>query len=78
MNDRRKTLAEITDEAFALLNRELGAEDAARFIDQYKNGFDAARIGAGDYTAERDALFGHLTLEEIFADIKKAHPDPTQ
>lgn len=26
--------------------------------------------GLGDYTAEREALFGHLTLEDILAEIR--------
>ncbi len=68
MNERRKTLAEITTEAFAVLNRELGIEDTIRFINQYRN-------GSGDYTAEREALFGHLTLEEILSDIKQSPPE---
>ena len=68
MNDRRKTLAEITHEAITLLTRELGTVDTIRFIKQYTNGF-------GDYTAERDALFGELTLDDILGEIKGTPPE---
>lgn len=78
MNLPKKTLAEITTEAFTLLNRELGVEDTTRFIDQYRNSFELpsaqARSGFGNYTDQRDALFGHLTLDEILQDVRTADP----
>ena len=51
-------LAEITVRAMRLLTDALGPDDTARFLNQFGT-------GTGDYTAERDALFGHLTLDEI-------------
>jgi hypothetical protein len=38
--------------------------DAIRFVNQFTTGH-------GDYTRQRDALFGHLTLDEILTAIKK-------
>jgi hypothetical protein len=63
MTVQTKSLAEVTRQAIDVLYRELGAADAVRFVRQFTNGF-------GDYTAERDALFGHLTLDQIIAEIK--------
>ena len=68
MSDRRKTLAEITHQAISVLNRELGAVDTIRFIKQYTNGF-------GDYPAERDALLGDVTLDELLKDIRSKPPE---
>jgi hypothetical protein len=62
-------LAEVTRRAIEVLARELGPADAARFINQFS-------VGSGDYTAERAGLFGHLTLAEIVAEIRRsAAPD---
>lgn len=63
MTVQPKPLAEVTRQAIEVLARELGAADAARFVNQFSTGY-------GDYTAERDALFGQKTLEEIVAEIK--------
>lgn len=56
-------LAEVTRRAIEVLSRELGPADAARFVNQFS-------VGSGDYTAEREGLFGHLTLAEIVAEIR--------
>jgi len=69
VNTERKTLAQINNEAIAILTRELGAVDTIRFINQYTN-------GQGDYTQERDAWLGHLTLDEILAPIKGSQAEP--
>jgi hypothetical protein len=62
-------LAEVTRRAIEVLARELGPADAVRFINQFS-------VGSGDYTAERAGLFGHLTLGEIVAEIRRsAAPD---
>lgn len=63
-----KPLAELTSRAIDLLSRELGAADTLRFVNQFT-------IGYGDYTAERDLLFGSMTLEEITSQIKDSAPD---
>ena len=62
-----KPLAEVTQRAIEILCRELGAADTMRFINQFTNGH-------GDYTAEREAIFGGETLDQIIADIKQAKP----
>jgi hypothetical protein len=61
----RIPLAELTHRAIALLSKEFGAADTARFIGQYTN-------GVGDYTAERDERFADLTVEQIVRDIRRA------
>jgi hypothetical protein len=39
--------------------------ETVRFLTQFSSGL-------GDYTKDREALFGNLTLEEIVSDIRKA------
>lgn len=53
-----RPLAEVTQRAIAVLVRELGAADTARFLHQFG-------VGYGDYTKEREALFGHLSVDAI-------------
>ncbi|HKP77350.1 MAG TPA: hypothetical protein VJT67_17605 [Longimicrobiaceae bacterium] len=57
-----RPLAEVTQEAIRILSREMGVADTMRFLGQFA-------AGAGNYTEERDALFGNLTLEEILAQV---------
>lgn len=64
MNTQTKPLTEITQEAIELLTREMGLVATVRFLNQFSAGY-------GDYTAERDALFGDLTLDQILATMKK-------
>jgi hypothetical protein len=61
-----KPLVEINQQALRLLYRELGIVNAVRFLKQFTAGF-------GDYTKERDALFGKKTLEEIIGEMGKQH-----
>jgi hypothetical protein len=65
MNVETKPLAEVTRRAIEVLSRELGAADTLRFVNQFTTGY-------GDYTAERDLLFGSETLDQIIAEIKGA------
>jgi hypothetical protein len=58
-----KPLAEVTRRAIEVLTRELGAADTLRFVNQFT-------MGLGDYTAERDHLFGEETLDQILDAIK--------
>jgi hypothetical protein len=58
-----KPLADVTQEAFAVLRRELGV-DTLRFLRQFG-------AGAGNYTEERDALERDLSVEEIFAEARR-------
>ncbi len=63
MTVESKPLAEITRRAIELPSREMGAADTIRFVNQFTTGH-------GDYSAEREALFGHLTLDQILDDIE--------
>ncbi len=54
---------EIRKKAFMILRRELSRGEFVRFLQSiYKS--------KGDYTAERESIIGHLTLEQIVADIE--------
>ncbi len=66
MSTEVKPLVEINRQAIRLLYRELGVADAVRFLRQFTAGF-------GDYTKERDMLFGQKTLEEIVGEIEARH-----
>ena len=59
-----KPLVEINQQAIHLLYHEPGVIDAVRFIKQFTAGF-------GNYTQERDMLFGSKTLDEIVNEIEK-------
>lgn len=58
------TEGEIRDKAFAILRRELSRGEFVRFLQSlYKK--------KGDYTAERDAMIGDLTIDDIVAGIRE-------
>ena len=57
-------LVEINQQAIRLLYQELGIANTVRFIKQFTVGF-------GDYTKEREELFGQKTLDEIVGEIEK-------
>ncbi len=59
-----KPLAEVTQTAIRVLCREIGLVDTMRFVGQFT-------VGYGDYTAERDELFGDMTLDDMIAGIKQ-------
>ncbi len=63
MSAQTMTTEEIQTRGWQALVADLGPVNAARFIMQNK-------LGKGDYTAERESIIGHLTLEQIFADIE--------
>ena len=56
-------IAEVTAAAIALLCREIGPVNTARFINHFSNGF-------GNYTEERDSLLGNPTVEDLVRDIE--------
>lgn len=58
-----KPLTDITSQALHVLTREIGVADTMRFLNQFST-------GTGNYTEERAALFDHLTLDDIFSEIK--------
>jgi len=64
MNATEKSLSELTQQVVELLCREIGVADTLRFLSQFS-------VGTGSYTEERDALIGHLTLEEIVAEARE-------
>ena len=66
MINHAKPLVEINQQALRLLYQELGVVDAVRFVKQFTAGF-------GDYTKERDVLFGTKTLEIIVSEIENRH-----
>jgi len=59
-----KPLAEVTQTAIRVLCREIGPADTMRFVGQFT-------VGYGDYTVERDELFGDMSLSEMIAAIKQ-------
>ena len=59
-----KPMSEVNHEAIRLLSEQIGVVDTFRFVNQFTTGH-------GNYTEERGALLGHLTLEEIVAAIEK-------
>ena len=60
-------LAELTRSAIQLLCQEMGIVNTARFLNQFT-------LGYGDYTEDREQLFGQLTMEDIVAEIKRERP----
>jgi len=59
-----RPLIEINQQAIQLLYKELGVVDTVRFLKQFTQGY-------GNYTEEREALFGKKSLEEIVSEIEK-------
>ncbi len=59
-----KPLVEINQQAIRLLYQELGLVNAVRFLKQFT-------IGFGDYTQDRETLFGKKSLDEIIGEIEK-------
>jgi len=59
-----KPLVEINQQAIHLLYQELGVANAVRFPKQFTVGF-------GNYTQEREVLFGKKNLDEIVSEIEK-------
>jgi hypothetical protein len=66
-------IAEVTTAAIALLCREIGPVNTARFINHFSNGF-------GNYTEERDCLLGNPTVEDLVKEIegRRGSPGPTK
>lgn len=57
-------VAEITTTAIALLCREIGAVNTARFLNQFTSGF-------GNYKEERDQIIGDATVDQLVDEIKQ-------
>ncbi len=63
MNAQIQPIAELNRRATNALVREVGIVNTLRFLNQF-------RIGGGDYTVERDQLFGDMLVKDIIHDIK--------
>lgn len=64
MSTQVKPLSEVNHQAIRLLSEQIGVVDTFRFVNQFTTGH-------GNYTEERDGLFGHLTLAEILTAIER-------
>lgn len=64
-----KPLSEVTQQALAVLMKEIGVVNTVRFLNQFTMGY-------GDYTAERDTLFADLTLDELLTAVKQRPSQP--
>ncbi|MBP1466603.1 hypothetical protein EYB53_012880 [Candidatus Chloroploca sp. M-50] len=62
-------LTEINEIAVRVLVQELGIANTARFINQFTR-------GVGDSLAEKDRLFGHMTVAELAAAIRQTTTPP--
>lgn len=60
-----KPLTEITQEALKVLIQTLGVVNTVRFINQFT-------LGYGNYTEEREDLFGDISLDELITEIKRS------
>ncbi len=59
-----RPLNELTQDAIHILYRELGVVETVRFLRQFTGGF-------GDYAAEREAILGGKSLDEMLREIKE-------
>ena len=59
-----RPLTELTQDAIHILYRELGVIETVRFLRQFTNGY-------GNYMAEREALLGQKSLDELLTAIKQ-------
>jgi len=64
-----KPLSEVTQQALAVLMKEIGVVNTVRFLNQFTRGY-------GDYTAECDTLFADLTLDELLTAVKQRPSQP--
>lgn len=58
-----RPLIEINQQAINLLYKELGVVDTVRFLKQFTHGY-------GNYTEEREGLWGNKSLPEILDEIE--------
>ena len=64
-----KPLSEITQEAISILLREIGVINTVRFLNQFTGGY-------GNYTEDRQEMFGRLTVDEIVTAIEQDRAEP--
>jgi len=65
---RHRTTAEVNATGIKALINALGVADTARFLQQYGPGI-------GDYTAERDAMLGPMTLNDVMTLAREHEAD---
>ena len=63
-----KPLSEITQEAIDILIREIGIVNTVRFLNQFTGGF-------GNYSEDREVLYGEFTMEQILNSIREDHAE---
>ena len=63
-------LTEITEIAVRLLVEELGIVNTARFINQFT-------LGVGDSLAEKDRLFGSMTVAQLATALRQTTAPPS-
>jgi hypothetical protein len=59
-----RPLVKINQQAIQLLYKQLGVVDTMRFLKQFTSRY-------GNYTQEREVLFGQKSLDEIVQEIEK-------
>lgn len=59
-----KPLADITQEALQILFETIGVVNTIRFLSQFTGGY-------GNYTEEREMMFGQMSVAEIVSEIQK-------
>jgi hypothetical protein len=57
-------LAEVTTIALRVLIQEMGVVNTARFLNQFSTGY-------GDYTKDKEQLFGNMTVDDIAQAIRQ-------
>lgn len=70
MTIQAKPLSAITQQAIETLTKEMGIVDTVRFLTQFTTGY-------GNYTEEREALFGNVTLEEVLSTMQQKRDQQT-
>ena len=64
MSVQPKSLNQITQDAIAILMKEIGIANTLRFLNQFSTGY-------GNYTEDRKALFQDLTLTELLQQMRE-------
>lgn len=62
---KTRPIAEITQEALAVLYKEIGIVNTVRFVSQFTTGY-------GNYTQEREKLLADMQIPTIVDSIKKS------
>ncbi len=65
---RKVPIAQINQSAIQVLYKEIGVVNTMRFLNQFSN-------GQGNYTEERDQIWGGMSVDEIAAEIGKECQD---